>query len=441
MLQEAAITATPDVLPAASPKSQKAPSQLERWVGLQATTASRHAAALRPFTRDEFGTHPWSPSDGHLEAVNGLTADLRRQAAKLAQQVAQASAEAQQNPNPRSLGRLLAAKGAMTAAVRRTEDLWNFYLELFGQRQSPFGPMLLACDRIALDCYQWVYTGLGRAKPIPAPGPFCFMETGFGPLTYRRFVPIPKLGRRPNPFPLIQLPHHRLANPWTLGAVLHESAHNLQSDLGLWLAVPLAIARRLLRAGLPPTIAKVWARWHAETWADLVAVLLGGPEIVASLMDVTAQIPSRTQRFDARGVHPTPYLRILINLELLRRMGFQNRAAELRQAWTGLYNAPPPGWIPKAVLETFPQASALVVDTIVFQPSRQLGGKSLIQAFRFEARDQTMIEEAARRLAASRDPGIVPAIFLIGAARHAADRRWASPDVITRNFYRALVRR
>ena len=60
---------------------------------------------------------------------------------------------------------------------------------------------------------------------------------------------------------------------------------------------------------------------------------------------------------------------------------------------------------------------------------------------RFEARDQGLVEEAARRLAESRDPGIVPAIFLVGAARHAADRRWAPPGTIARNFYRALVRR
>ena len=36
-----------------------------------------------------------------------------------------------------------------------------------------------------------------------------------------------------NPFPLVQLPYHRLVNPWTLGAVMHEVSHNLQTDLGL----------------------------------------------------------------------------------------------------------------------------------------------------------------------------------------------------------------
>jgi len=52
-----------------------------------------------------------------------------------------------------------------------------------------------------------------------------------------------------------------------------------------------------------------------------------------------------------------------------------------------------------------------------------------------------MIEEAARRLAAGVDPGVVPERFLIGAARVAIDRKLARPGVITRNFYIELARR
>jgi hypothetical protein len=376
-----------------------------------------------------------------VEAANELMRDLRRRVITMAREVAVAARLASSAPGSGNLRRLLAAKEAMLSWVRRTEDIWKFYLELFGQRQSHFGPMLLACDRIALDCYQYVYTGLARARPVPSPAPFCYMETGFSPATYGRGSLMPRLGRRRNPFPLIQLPHHRLVNPWTLGAVLHEAGHNLQNDLGLWKAVPLTLAQRLLDAGMPPEIAKLWARWNREIWADLIALLLGGPEIVASLMDVTARSARSTQRFRAADPHPTPWLRVMINLELLRRMGFAERSAQFEMVWKRLYDAPEPGWIPHAVLASFPQAAAAVVDAIVFTPYPQLGTRSLAQAFRFEARDQAMIEEAARRLASDRDPGIVPAIFLVGAARHAMDRRWAAPGAIARNFYRALVRR
>ena len=414
---------------------------LESWLRVQALNALRHAAALRPFRKDEFGSGPASPSDAHIEAANDLTENLRGRILKMAAEVKLASAAARQEPTYENLSWTTQIKEQMLDSVRSTENIWKFYLELFGQRQSRFAPELLACDRIALDCYQYVYTGLGRTKPIPSPAPFCYMETGFSPATFRRGVRIGKLGSRANPFPLIQLPYHRLVNPWTLGAVLHESAHNLQSDLGLWQVVPLRIARRLLKARLPHEVIRVWARWHKETWADLCALLLGGPAIVASLMDVVGRSAPSTLQFNFTDVHPTPYLRVLINLELLQRMGFSEQAEEFRRSWTRLYPNIMAGTIPKTMLSTFPLACRIVVDTMAFSPYEQLGSKSLAQAVKFEAKDEGMVEQAGRRLAASRDPGIIPALFLIGAARWALDRGLARPALITNNFYRALVRR
>lgn len=425
--------------PASSTRAEAA--QLEALLRSQAVNATRHSAALRPFRRDEFGTGPASPSDSHVEAVNDLMKGLRHQLIQLSRQVSTAAAAGIQEPTLENLRWLTELKEKSSNWVRVVENIWKFYFELFGQRQSRFASQLLACDRIALDCYQYVYTGLGRTKPIPSPAPFCYMETGFAPATFRRGVPLQKIGRRANPFPLIQLPYHRLVNPWTLGAVLHESAHNLQSDLGLWQVVPLKIARRLLDAKINPTVVRVWARWHKETWADLCAVLLGGPAIVASLMDVVVRSQASTLQFDPKGVHPTPYLRVFINLELLRRIGFIKEADAFQKTWTRLYPAPSAGTMPQAMRDSFPQAMRIVVDAMAFMPYEQLGGKSLAQAVKFEARDQGMVEQAGRRLAASRDPGIIPALFLIGAARWALDHKLARPEVIAKNFYRALVRR
>ena len=62
--------------------------------------------------------------------------------------------------------------------VQGIEKIWDFYFELFGQRQGKYGDWLLSCDRIAMDCYQAAYTGLGVARTVPAPPPFCYMKTG-----------------------------------------------------------------------------------------------------------------------------------------------------------------------------------------------------------------------------------------------------------------------
>lgn len=422
-------------------QEQTTQPNLKSWLRVQALNVTRHAGALRPFRHDEFGTDPASPSDAHIDAVNELIISLREQLREMSRQVGRSAEAAMQQPDTKLLQHLLTRKDRAHDWVRAIEKIWDFYFELFGQRQTRFGNWLLACDRIAMDCYQDIYMGLGLAKSIPAPAPFSYMRTGFSPATFRRGIPLSKLGQQINPFPLIQLPYHRLVNPWTLGAILHEVSHNLQTDLNLREAIPCAIAQRLLKAGMSRMVAATWTHWHSETFADMSGLLLGGPAIVASLMDIAARSPQATLYFHSGAPHPIPYLRVFISIELLRRMGFPQIAEKYRQMWQRLYPNSRAGNIPAEILETFSKANQLVVDTICFTPYKQLGDKTLAEVTGFKPQHQRMIEEAGQRLAAGNDPGIIPERFLIPASRWALDRRLAEPRVITEHFYRALARR
>jgi hypothetical protein len=442
-------TAAPALAPPAgdyrngAPKRQTSATQavLMPWIRAQGLNLVRHTKALRSFTREEFGTGPEAPTEGHVQAVNKLLASLRTGLVHRARQMIRRTAVARRNPAPERLTALVTHKHHAHDWVKGIEKIWDFYFELFGQRQSRFGLWLLSCDRIALDCYQVTYLGIGKEKSVPAPPPFCYMRTGFGPATYKRGIKLRQLGSQYNPFPLIQLPYHRMVNPWTLGAVLHEVSHNTQSDLGLSRAVPLAIARALLRAGLGRQVTRVWVKWNRETFADLCGLLLGGPCVVASLMDVVGRSQQITYQFDPNGVHPTPYLRVLISVELLRRMGFLAEAEKYRRAWTTLYPGPKQGSFPEKILLTAPKAIALVVDALCYRPFAEIGNRTLADVYRFGQKEQRMIEECAQRLAAGTDPGIVPERFLIGAARYALDNRLAGADAIQDGFYRELARR
>jgi len=427
--------------PARSVTGRRVPSVLPPWLRAQSINVTRHAAALRPFRRDEFGKEAAAPTEGHLRAVNTLIRTLRRELISRSRRVTESADQAMRAPATATLARLTRRKEHAHRQVQAVERIWDFYFELFGQRQSQFADWLLSCDRIALDCYQGAYLNLAVPRSIPAPPAFSYMRTGFSPATFRRGLPLRRLGRQMNPFPLIQLPYHRLVNPWTLGAVLHEVSHNLHNDLGLDRAVPRAIGRRLLERGFPPEVASTWTRWNRETFADMAGLLLGGPAIVASLMDVVGRSPETVVAYDARGPHPTPYLRTFLSVELLRRMGFSGDAEQYRRAWTTLYPDPRGGTIPRALLQTAPDAIPLVVDTICYQPYPSLGDKPLSSVLRFEPKEQQMIEEAAGRLAAGTDPGVVPERFLIGAARFALDHQLARPGVITERFYKELARR
>lgn len=414
---------------------------LPAWLKAQAINLTRHAAGLRPFNRDEFGDAAASPTEGHIRAVNRLMTRLRAALLQMTAGVTRTASAAVLDPSPAKVTRLVTLKDQSHVVVQAIEKVWDFYFELFGQRQTRFADWLLSCDRIALDCYQYTYLGLGLAKSVPAPPPFSYMRTGFSPATFRRDIPLEKLGSLHNPFPLIQLPYHRLMNPWTLGAVLHEVSHNLQNDLALDKIVPQAMEQRLLRDGLPPMVARTWKRWNRELFADVCGLLFGGPSIIASLMDVVGRSRPNTLTFSPGAPHPTPFLRTLISCELLRRMGFDAEADEYRRSWLKLYPDHRSGDIPKALFDTFDRTNELVVDTVCYQPYAQLGNKTLAQVLRFERKEQSMIEECAQRMANGTDPGIVPERFYIGAARIAFDRKLARPGEIMKNFYRALARR
>ena len=415
---------------------------LDNWLAIQAINLTRHSRSLRPFVRDEFGTGPAAPSEAHIEAVNRFIDGLRARLVEGARWVEAAAAIARREPIAARLRVLLERKQQVGNRVLYVEGIWDFYFDLFVQRLSTFNERLRAVDRIAANCYEDLYLGLGTAQPTPSLLPFSYANSGFSPATYRRGVPLRRLRHNPNLFPLIMLPQHRLDNVWALSSVLHEVSHNLQADLGLWEELPIRIYERLTGGGrLAPDVARVWARWHKEMMADMFALVLGGPAAVESLMDVVARAPASTLRYNPLGVHPTSYLRVLISLVLMRRIGFSRLADDLLRVWKRLYPQVTSADIPPAIWRTFGTASELAVDTMAFQPYRQFGGKSLTQLVPFGPQQLVVVEQAGRRLAAGQDPGTVPVRFMIGAARFAIDHRLASPQVITDNFYRTLGRR
>jgi hypothetical protein len=415
---------------------------LDRWVAIQALNLDRHARSLRPFRKDEFGTGPHAPSEAHVDAANRFVDRFRRDLVERTRWVEAAAAAARREPSSARLRVLLERKEAVANRVLYVEGLWDFFFDLFVQRLSSFGERLRAIDRIGANCYEDLYVGMGTAKPTPALLPFSYASSGFSPATFRRGVPIARLRKHPNPFPLIMLPQHRLENVWAMSSVLHEVSHNLQADLGLWSVIPERIFARLTgEAKLSEPVARVWARWHKETTADVLALLFGGPAAVESLMDVVGRSPAGTYAFSPLGVHPTPYLRVPLNLVLLERLGFASLARDLGAVWKRLYPEPPAGSIPPEILRSFETAARLTIDTIAFAPYPQLGGKALAQILTFGPPQLATIAQAAQRLAAGEDVGAVPARFLIGAARHAIDRRLAAPQTITDTFYRTLGRR
>ena len=144
---------------------------LQPWLRAQSINVTRHAASLRPFRPDEFGTGAEAPTPGHLQTVNKLITGLRRGLLEMSGKVRKSAAVTSREPTTPRLQELMRRKAHAHHWVRGIEKIWNFYFELFGQRQTRYAKRLLSCDRIGLDCYRACYTGLGVARSIPAPPP------------------------------------------------------------------------------------------------------------------------------------------------------------------------------------------------------------------------------------------------------------------------------
>jgi hypothetical protein len=189
-----------------------------------------------------------------------------------------------------------------------------------------------------------------------------------------------------------------------------------------------------------PWLTRVWGRWHKEIFADLVACLLGGPASVHSMKDFLAYPPARVLTFQPLSVHPTPYVRVLIQAEMLRRMGFPERARAVRDNWYRLYSGHlARARIPRRLLETAPRVIPHVVDEVAFQPRRGLAQHALVDVVPFGPEEQRCILQAARELAQGRLPEWLPPRFAVSASREALERGLASAQDISRTVLARLA--
>ncbi|MFD2740291.1 hypothetical protein ACFSUD_11955 [Sulfitobacter aestuarii] len=420
------------------PRRDPALYSTRRFLDRQALNAERYLAGLAPIRVEEFGSPAIAPTGAHIAAANALVDELRRAlsgdvvAMRRMRDALAAAPEGDIQP-------FLELKARVYRQTKEGEKLFAFYRGIFDQRSGRFGGRLRGVDRIARNCYQAIWLGLGRARSVPAPQPFAYIEDGNGPATYRRGVKLSKLGKRANPFPLVKIPQHRLHNPWTLGAIPHEVAHNLQNDLGLWQVMPQVITRRMT-GRVPPEALAVWARWHKEAFADYAGCLLIGPAYVESLIDVVGRSQRQVAAFNPDGVHPTPILRVPMNCVLLRRMGFADEARAFVTAWHRIYPLRLRRGLPKALRESFDDGATLMVEAICETALPQLGGRSLRHVISFTKKDVAFVREAADRLLRGENTGVLPERYLIAAARRAITRKGADPVAIAGHFYATLGR-
>ncbi len=369
----------------------------------------------------------YCPSTAHFEAVNArlesIDSTLRKHLDEL---------RAMERSGAPSRERLLHRCALVEREVDRARRTYGLFFEVFAQRGTGFAPALAACDVVAADCFAIVRRSAPGVLHGPLLKPVTYLEHGFSPATFRRGVMLSRLLGETNPFPLVRVPYERVHSPWGMGVLLHEIGHNLQADMTIWQETRAALQRRVLSASKDPWTARIWSRWHKEIFADLIALLLGGPASARAMMDFLSYTSSRVLTFRPLSVHPTPYVRTFIMAEMMRRMGFDKEAQRSTGVWKELYDPRVyTARIPKRLLDTAPRIIPHVVDEIAYQTRRGLGQRTLSDVVPFTEADQREILRVARALGEGQVPAALPPRFLISASRYAFDERFAPAERIS----------
>jgi hypothetical protein len=389
---------------------------LHRFLAIKSRSLADRSHQLQQLTPHEVGLRandmPYAPLPEHFAAANRRLQAIDRDVKLRMKELTKLDASA-------STDDWLLTMAMVERELDRARRAFGMFFEVFAQRGTAFARSLAAHDAIARDCYAIVHRSAPRIFPGPLVSPITYMEHGYSPATMRRGVTLSRLLGESNPFPLIKIPYDR-DRPWQ-AVFLHEVAHNLQADLGLWVENRTALLTRLAEMQLAPLAISIFGRWHKEIFADLAALLLGGPAAAFGLAEFLAHPADKVMTYRPGGPHPTGYLRVLILAEMLRRMSFGEHAQSLRTVWKTLYDPRRGHRLPRLLLAESKRAIPAVVDEIAFQTRRALAERALASVIPFTREDQALIRRGGLQLARGRAPGDLPPRFLCSAARYAIE--------------------
>ena len=374
---------------------------------------------------------PYAPSPAHFQAANDRLASIDKEVARRLEPVEREWTHA-------GLQRVLIDIALVEREVDRARRAFGMLFEVFGQRGTSFAPVLAAHDVIANDCYDAVRQGAPRLLARNALAPITYMEHGYSPATKRRGAVLARLLGETNPFPMIRIPWDR-DNPWQT-VFLHECAHNLQADMRIWHENRSAVAKRVLFASGDPMMSAIYGRWHKEIFADLAALLLGGPMAAWGMALFLAHPAPRALTYRHGGAHPTGFLRGLILVEMLRRMGFGAQADRLQRVWQRLYDVRRFHRLPRRLLSSAGALLPQVVDEIAFQTRRNLAHRALVDIIRFRREDEEAIQAGTRRLIEGGMPdATLPPRHLVSAASYALASGRIRPMALSRRVVTRLT--
>ena len=328
--------------------------------------------------------------------------------------------------SPQLLSRARELEGLMLEVHR----VWEFFRSKLSLRSLPwFSKYLVAADDLAWDCYRAAQLKLsgGHLPPhhVKEP-PLVFFNGGSSPFTQARneafeaeVVPNEELKTgaarqvlRALPIPVIGVPWFQVQHLPEALVIAHEVGHDVESDFRLTRELEQALEAGFEEAGTDAARRGAWRSWLGEIFADIYGVLACGPAFVGTLMDFLATDVGQTERAWRQapdwGFYPTDYLRIMVNLEVLRQRQLTRPEKDLRAEWGAVYRSHAMGDY-EADIEA-------VVKAIITKPFAAFGGDPLPKVISFDGEDHNAAETDALRIIDGRTPQTNNVRILFAAA-------------------------
>jgi hypothetical protein len=272
--------------------------------------------------------------------------------------------------------------------------LWAYFRGKLALRFVPWlQPDLQCCDEFAWACYKPARDRAQRAGKVAPENlkepPLLFFTGEATPYAAARQEPFAPEGitRRDVkdfgaailslPVPIVGVPWFQVQHLPLAVVIGHEVGHIVMDDLGLepQVATILENVQDQLNGHHDE-----WSAWMREVFADLYGALSTGPAFVLGLMNYLLDEPGVIEEErPAPGkwsTYPPRSLRMLLNFELLRQLGFTNPTTEaMVQAWHAAY--------PDHAMKEYEKELHALVDTLLTSSFEDFGGDNLRQVITF----------------------------------------------------------
>jgi hypothetical protein len=230
--------------------------------------------------------------------------------------------------------------------------IWEYFRGKLAQRRDPLlQPYLAFADELAWACYSPIQKlafpneNDGRLKEPP----LVYLNGGMSPFALTRIdrfaaeevpgEPLDKSWEKLTgslPVPVIGVPWYQVHRVFDALVIVHEIGHIVETDFRLHDQLA-----DLLAKAVPGARLKAWQAWQSEVFADVFACSCVGPAFVRNLMETIAvdaeSVGDEVQVEGLWGKYPTLYLRGLLNIRVLKELGFESVAADLEKEWTIVY--------------------------------------------------------------------------------------------------------